>query len=409
MEESNVCAPTTVSPRIENRNDARTGLWRAKERWRARRVSPKRLENCEVSGAPEEQLAFPAQRRTIPAKVDGQRIPELERRFGQQAMEIDFLKSFGVSGNKLCLLSPMAVSDLRETRRRTSKTNKIFFFFEKLRPKKKKKKKTKKKKNQLLAAIRKLARVAGRGGSARRLREDRDCCERRYRAVQYGRVLWSLAYRSNPQDDVHIEPYRSIGHAPKSGPQTLDSTMLIDATLKYPMPPVALPKREFMERALEIWKQLDLPALRVQQPWHGYSLGDWSEALDAFACNAVSSGEWAEKRPEHISAPPRRSHPGSVRKVEVRRNPKLIGPNGGRFASRSPRNAAISLGHSDGGGMARAGNHGNGRIWDALVAAEPWPQESRNRLLPTTTDAGILNPRTALRRSAFPSISQVAA
>jgi 4-hydroxy-3-polyprenylbenzoate decarboxylase len=104
-------------------------------------------------------------------------------------------------------------------------------------------------------------------------------------------VLWSLAYRSNPQDDVHIEPYRSIGHAPKSGPQSLDSTMLIDATLKYPMPPLALPKREFMERALEIWKQLDLPALRVQQPWHGYSLGDWSEAWDAFACNAVS-GEW---------------------------------------------------------------------------------------------------------------------
>lgn len=104
-------------------------------------------------------------------------------------------------------------------------------------------------------------------------------------------VLWSLAYRSNPQDDVHIEPYRSIGHAPKSGPQTLDSTMLIDATLKYPMPPLALPKREFMERALDIWKQLDLPALRVQPPWHGYSLGDWSEAWDAFACNAVS-GEW---------------------------------------------------------------------------------------------------------------------
>jgi 4-hydroxy-3-polyprenylbenzoate decarboxylase len=31
--------------------------------------------------------------------------------------------------------------------------------------------------------------------------------------------------------------------------------------------------------------------LRVQQPWHGYSLGDWSEAWDRFACNAVS-GEW---------------------------------------------------------------------------------------------------------------------
>jgi hypothetical protein len=67
--------------------------------------------------------------------------------------------------------------------------------------------------------------------------------------------------------------------------------MLIDATLKYPMPPLALPKREFMERALDIWKQLELPALRVQQPWHGYSLGDWSEAWDALACNAVS-GQW---------------------------------------------------------------------------------------------------------------------
>jgi UbiD family decarboxylase len=104
-------------------------------------------------------------------------------------------------------------------------------------------------------------------------------------------VLWSLAYRSNPHEDVHIEPYRSIGHAPKSGTQNLDSTMLIDATLKHPMPPLALPKREFMERALEIWKQLHLPALRVQNPWHGYSLGDWNEVWDEFASNAVS-GEW---------------------------------------------------------------------------------------------------------------------
>ncbi len=30
-------------------------------------------------------------------------------------------------------------------------------------------------------------------------------------------VLWSLAYRSNPQDDVHIEPYRSIGYAAQIG------------------------------------------------------------------------------------------------------------------------------------------------------------------------------------------------
>jgi UbiD family decarboxylase len=104
-------------------------------------------------------------------------------------------------------------------------------------------------------------------------------------------VLWSLAYRSNPVEDVHIEPYRTRGHAPKSGPQALDSTMLIDATLKHPMSPLALPAREFMERAQTIWKELGLPALTIRPPWHGYSLGDWDETWDQFARNAVA-GEW---------------------------------------------------------------------------------------------------------------------
>jgi 4-hydroxy-3-polyprenylbenzoate decarboxylase len=106
-------------------------------------------------------------------------------------------------------------------------------------------------------------------------------------------VLWSLAYRSNPAEDVQIEPYRSRGHAPKSGPQALDSTMLIDATLKGSMPPLALPARESMERAQEIWKELGLPQISVRTPWHGYSLGDWSQAWDHFAQNAVA-GAWEE-------------------------------------------------------------------------------------------------------------------
>jgi 4-hydroxy-3-polyprenylbenzoate decarboxylase len=105
--------------------------------------------------------------------------------------------------------------------------------------------------------------------------------------------MWSLAYRSNPVEDVHIEPYRSRGHAPKSGSQDLDSTMLIDATLKHSMPPLALPVREYMERAQTIWKELGLPTLSVRPPWHGYSLGDWSDAWELFARNAVA-GEWAK-------------------------------------------------------------------------------------------------------------------
>lgn len=104
-------------------------------------------------------------------------------------------------------------------------------------------------------------------------------------------VMWSLAYRANPVEDVHIEPYRSAGHVPRSGAQATDSTMLIDATLKRSMSPLALPAREFMERARAIWKELDLPALTVRPPWYGYSLGDWSEVWDQFARQAVA-GEW---------------------------------------------------------------------------------------------------------------------
>ena len=104
-------------------------------------------------------------------------------------------------------------------------------------------------------------------------------------------VMWSLAYRSNPVEDVHVEPYRSTGHAPKSGRQAMDSTLLIDATLKHPMSPLALPAREYMERAREIWKELGLPSIAVRAPWHGYSLGDWNEKWDQFARNAVAE-DW---------------------------------------------------------------------------------------------------------------------
>ena len=104
-------------------------------------------------------------------------------------------------------------------------------------------------------------------------------------------VLWSLAYRSNPVEDVQIEPYRSIGHAPKSGAASMDSTLLIDATLKRPMAPLALPTREFMERALAIWNEIGLPQVALRPPWHGYSLGDWSDAWEQFARNAVA-GDW---------------------------------------------------------------------------------------------------------------------
>jgi 4-hydroxy-3-polyprenylbenzoate decarboxylase len=104
-------------------------------------------------------------------------------------------------------------------------------------------------------------------------------------------IFWSLAYRSNPIEDVHIVPYRSAGHGPKSGAHGEESTLLIDATLKHSAPPLALPTREFMVRARAIWEELSLPALSPQPPWHGYSLGDWADNWETYARRAVR-GEW---------------------------------------------------------------------------------------------------------------------
>jgi len=104
-------------------------------------------------------------------------------------------------------------------------------------------------------------------------------------------VLWSLAYRSNPIEDVHIEPYRSNLQGVQYGPRSADSGMLIDATRKRAMPPLALPARQFMEHARAIWDELSLPALTAQSPWHGDTLGDWTDTWETFGRRAAM-GEW---------------------------------------------------------------------------------------------------------------------
>ncbi len=104
-------------------------------------------------------------------------------------------------------------------------------------------------------------------------------------------ILWAMAYRSNPIKDMQLVPHRGQGHGPKrehAGEE--DSTLLVDATMKSPMPPLALPGREYMERAKDIWEELDLPRLMPQAPWHGYSLGAWHEVWDAAAARAAAGG-----------------------------------------------------------------------------------------------------------------------
>jgi 4-hydroxy-3-polyprenylbenzoate decarboxylase len=104
-------------------------------------------------------------------------------------------------------------------------------------------------------------------------------------------VLWALAYRMNPVADVQLLPHRGMGHGPKRESDTdEDSSMLIDATMKGDMPPLALPKREYMERAKAIWEELGLGPLRPQAPWHGYSLGDWLPQWDEAAKRGAEGG-----------------------------------------------------------------------------------------------------------------------
>jgi 4-hydroxy-3-polyprenylbenzoate decarboxylase len=114
-------------------------------------------------------------------------------------------------------------------------------------------------------------------------------------------IFWAVGLRSVPHRDVQIMRGVDKGHAPPYGgiaiPEEIgaatyalkgdDSILLIDATLKQPFPPVALPKKQYMERAVALWNELDLEPLNLKNPWYGYSLGDWNDELEEEAQLAV--------------------------------------------------------------------------------------------------------------------------
>jgi len=102
-------------------------------------------------------------------------------------------------------------------------------------------------------------------------------------------LFWAMAYRMNPVVDVQTLDHRGQGHGPKrESDGEEDSTLLMDATMKGAMPPLALPTREYMERSKAVWEELGLPALRPQPPWFGYSLGDWLPQWDEAAARAAT-------------------------------------------------------------------------------------------------------------------------
>ncbi|MFC1964541.1 UbiD family decarboxylase [Chloroflexota bacterium] len=112
---------------------------------------------------------------------------------------------------------------------------------------------------------------------------------------------WAFCWRVQPHRDLRIKTVPTVmlfdpSIAPPevakeygTGSQRLpeSSHLLVNATMKWDYPPVSLPKKEFMERALQIWREEKLPPLKLKEPWWGYNLGAWSPEEDEQAMMSV--------------------------------------------------------------------------------------------------------------------------
>lgn len=118
-------------------------------------------------------------------------------------------------------------------------------------------------------------------------------------------IMWAISFRVQPHRDVEIQRGKNCGLDPSSAPSNSPlkerdfpdgqggSRILIDATLKWPYTPVALPSREFMEHAKDIWAELGLPKLAPKSPWFGYELGYWPKEW-AEAAKLAAEGRYLE-------------------------------------------------------------------------------------------------------------------
>jgi 3-polyprenyl-4-hydroxybenzoate decarboxylase len=110
-------------------------------------------------------------------------------------------------------------------------------------------------------------------------------------------LLWAMTYSiRSPQEAVRYQTRRGPGLDPSADPP--DGTHpewtakaaspltvgLINAVRPWDYPPVALPARKYMERALELWKRAPgAPELNLKAPWYGYELGYWPDPFKEIA------------------------------------------------------------------------------------------------------------------------------
>ncbi|HEY3117574.1 MAG TPA: UbiD family decarboxylase, partial [Chloroflexota bacterium] len=102
-------------------------------------------------------------------------------------------------------------------------------------------------------------------------------------------ILWALSFRTNRRRDFAFVPSGHVGLDPSGAPPGArtnrsndpadnDATrVVINATRKWDYPPVGLPRKEYMDRALQLWAEAKLPQPQMHNPWYGYELGYWTD------------------------------------------------------------------------------------------------------------------------------------
>ncbi len=120
-------------------------------------------------------------------------------------------------------------------------------------------------------------------------------------------VTWAISFAMQPHRDVQIITGRSPLLDPSAyalmthpeerfyPPPVGCGGLLIDATRKGKYPPIGLPKKPYMDRALELWREARMPELKLKSPWHGYPLDLWTAQDDALA-QAVAAGDYFASR-----------------------------------------------------------------------------------------------------------------
>ena len=128
-------------------------------------------------------------------------------------------------------------------------------------------------------------------------------------------VNWAMSFRMQPKRDSEIvEMYFNPLDCSLSASGERDditnrrssaSSLIVDATRKWPYPPVSLPVRPHLERAMDIWKEEEMPELQLKEPWFGYSLSSWTseseeEAELALRGDHFKTGEKQEQTQRKI-------------------------------------------------------------------------------------------------------------